>query len=963
MALSRRRLLQSGGAVALGALALPLLVPATAYAADEFDQLLLRHRDAMTGTTFDPVAEPFASRLAKLGADQAARLASMTPNGPALWPDLPLTASSAIPNSYGRLKSMALAYLQPGTGLTGDPDLLNAVVTGLDYMHAHIYNPSTAWFDNWYHWNLSGPLALMDTMTLVYDVLSPTQITNWLSAVDTFATTVDQMLNGGTSTGANRVEVCAVFARRGILGKSSAKLTSARNGLSPVFAHVRTGDGFYADGSFIQHGTIPYLGNYGATLLANLAGLFGLLAGSTWAVTDAKRQIVLDAVTDSWAPYMYNGLLMDGVSGRVISRGILRGEPPAPQQDDHTRGHGISASILQLAEGATVQEATTWKSMVKGWIQREYWGNLADDATLGLPALAQCLDIRDDTSVSAAPESVGHRLNPSMDRAVHRRPGWAASVSMCSGRTTYYETGNGDNLKGWHTSNGMLYYWGSTWGNGQYSDAFWPTVDPYRLPGITVSKKTLANGAGGAWGVANPGTVWVGGASDGTHAALGQDTRGLQSTLRAKKSWFFLDDTVVCLGAGITCTDGVPVETVVDNRNLGSGSGSHAFSVNGTTQPTTMGWSATLAGTTWAHQGDYSGYVFLAGATIKALREERTGRWSDISTVSSTTELSRKYLTVYLDHGVNPTNASYSYLLLPGASASETAARAADPTVTVLANTSTIQAISDSATGVTAANFFSAGTAGPVTVSAPCSVLMREADGRLHVAVADPTRSATTITVTIARDGYATATGDSQISVTGLDPITLVVETGGSLGTSRTITLGAGSAVSGGQHVSLSPAADSFVRDGSYAATNYGADTLITVKNNPTGYARRGYLKFDLGALPAVPRRAVLWLSGNTNDSAGSHTDISAYAVSSDNWTEAGITWNTAPPLGARLATAPLCDVTDWIPLDVTSFVEAQPAGDGTISIGLWQETTGLATMVNSRSSTSRPAFLQVITG
>ena len=401
----------------------------------------------------------------------------------------------------------------------------------------------------------------------------------------------------------------------------------------------------------------------------------------------------------------------------------------------------------------------------------------------------------------------------------------------------------------------------------------------------------------------------------------------------------------------------------MDNRNLGAGTGVQPLTVNGTAQPTTLGWSATLTGVSWAHNS-FAGIVFPGGgATVKALRENRSGSWSQINTGGTTEVLSRKYLTLYVDHGVNPTAGSYRYILLPGADTATTAARAAAPTVTVLANTANVQAISDTATGVTAANFFTAGTAGPITVSAPCSVLMRESGGQLRVTVADPTRAATTITVTIARSGYGTASGDGRISVTGLSPITLVAEVGGSLGGSRTITFGSGAAVTGGQHLSLSPTADAYVRDGGYATVNYGADSTLVVKNDAAGYARRAYLRFDLTSLPAAPKRAVLWVSGNTSDSAGTHTTVSAYAVSADGWTESGVTWNTAPALGSLLSTAPLCQVADWIPLDVTAFVQAQHAGDRTATIALWQAAPGRATVLNSRTNSTRPPFLQVVTG
>ncbi|GAB4048235.1 polysaccharide lyase family 8 super-sandwich domain-containing protein [Catellatospora paridis] len=960
MHLSRRHLLRAGSASALGALTLPLLPAGPAYAADEYDTLRLRHRDSITGTGFNPAVEPYASRLTVIGEVANQRRAAMTPGGAALWPDLPLDVSSSVTNSYSRLRGMALAWAQPGTGLTGDATLLGQIVTGLDHLHTKIFKPSTSWFGNWWDWNIGTPQALLDIMALVYDHLTATQITNWLAAVDTFTPSVSPLLNGGASTGANRSDVCIVVVRRGILGKNAAKIIAGRDGLSSIFTYSRTGDGYYEDGSFIQHGVVPYQGTYGAVLLSGLASLFGLLAGSTWAVSDPNRQIAFDAMTRSWAPFVYNGLVMDCVSGRGVSRGLSVQDTLGIQGDDHVRGHGIVASFVRMADAASPAEAALWRGMVKGWIQREYWGNLADDQTLSVPTLAACLATRDSASVTAVAEPVNHRLLAAQDQAVHRRAGWAASIAMCSKRTTYYETGNGEHLKGWHTNNGMLSYWGSTWGNGQYSDAFWPTVDPYRLPGTTVSKKALADGAGGTWGAPDPGTSWVGGATDGTFAALGQDTRGLESTLQAKKSWFCLDDGIVCLGAGISSTDGVAVETIVDNRNLGGGTGNQPLTVNGTAQLASLG-SATFTGVNWAHNS-FAGIVFPGGATVRALRESRSGSWSQINTGGTTEVLTRKYLTLYVDHGVNPTAGSYSYHLLPGADTATTAARAASPTVTVLANTANAQAISDTATGVTAANFFAAGTAGTITVSAPCSVLMRESGGQLKVTVADPTRNATTITVTIARSGYGTASGDGRITVTGLNPIKLVVEVGGALGGSRTITFGTGGTVTGGQHFTLAPTADAHTRDGSYATTNYNGATL-EVKNDGVGYARKAFLKFDLTSLSAAPKRAVLWVSGNTADSVGTHTSISAYAVSADSWTESGITWNTAPALGAQLSTAPLCQVADWIPLDVTPFVQAEYAGDKTATIGLWQAAPGRATVLNSRSNATRPAFLQVVTG
>jgi hyaluronate lyase len=643
--------------------------------------------------------------------------------------------------------------------------------------------------------------------------------------------------------------------------------------------------------------------------------------------------------------------MMNGQSGRAISR----------PQDDHVHGHNIIVSILQLAEAASAAERARWRGLAKGWFQRDYWKPLLSNTSLSVPALARGAEVLADASVPAVPEPVAHKVFGSMDRAVHRRPGWAFAVSMCSARTAFYETGNGENLRGWHTNSGMTYWWGDTFGNGQYSDAFWPTVDPYRLPGTTVSRKALADAAGGAWGASRPAATWVGGATDGQFAALGQDTRGLQSTLRARKSWFCLSDSVVCLGAGIASTDGAVVESTVDNRNLGAPAGNQAFTVDGVAQPTTLGWSATLAGARWAHLAGFGGYVFPGASTIKAARQQRTGTWRDINTGGSTTAITRPYLTMWFDHGVNPASGTYSYILLPGATAAATAARAATPQVSILANNASVQAVADSATGTTAANFYAAATAGPITVSAPCSVLLRESGGTLRVAVADPTRAASMIIVTIDRAGYPTATGDPQVTVVDTDPITLLVETGGTHGASRTITFGTGTTVTPRRATALAPVADAYVQDGAAVNTNFGADAVLAVKNASAGFHRRSFLKFDLASLPAAPRRAVLWVYGEVSDAGGTQATIQARAVAADGWTETGLTWNNQPALGTTLSSAALGDHADWIPLDVTAHVQAQHAGDRTATIALSQATTGLFVALNSRTNGGNRPFLQVI--
>ncbi len=760
---SRRGFLTASTA---SALALPLPVPAAGTAAaaaeaDEFATLRAKWRTLVLGEGFSPTAEPFKSRLAELGSTANELRHAMAPAPGSLWPDLvyadpePDTDqesygySGNLHASYGRLHTLALAYSRPGTGLTGSSTLRTAILTGLDHLYTDVYNENRARYGNWYSWQIGAPQALLDVCVLMYDSLTATQIAHYCAAVDHFVPDSAVAAYTGTSTGANRVDLCRVLALRGIVGGSAAKVALARDALSPVFPYVTSGDGLYSDGSFIQHTTVPYTGSYGSVLLGGLGMLFALLNGSTWAITDSQRQIVFDAVEKAWAPFLYNGLVMDSVSGRAVSRGLSATDAKQIQQDDHLRGHPVLASIVLLGQGASTAENARWRGLVKGWLQRDYYSPAMNDPALPVPQLSRLKSVLDDTAVTPAAEPNGHRLFPNMARATHRKPGWAASLSMADRRITYYETGNGENLRGWHTGSGMLYWWGDTFANGQYSDAFWPTVDPYRLPGTTASRKVLADAAGGDWGASLPDVNWVGGATDGQRAAIGQYVKGLQSTLLAKKSWFFLDDTVVCLGAGIRCTDGTRVETTVDNRNLGP-VGNAPFTVNGATKPLAYPWSETLTGARWAHIDGHGGYVFPGGATVKALREARDGRWSDINRGGSTTVLNRKYLTLCVDHGTDPAAATYAYLLMPGAPAAQTEARAdATGWLTVLANTDDQQGVAVPSLGFTGVNFWFGGTVGSLVASDPCCVMIQErGDGTAVICVSDPMRMRTGLTLT-----------------------------------------------------------------------------------------------------------------------------------------------------------------------------------------------------------------------
>lgn len=167
---SRRAFLATAGAGALTLTSVPYAnaapsAPSAAGAAtaagtgsgDEFATLRGRWLDLALGTGYDATAEPYASQLKATGQLAAQFRASMAPADKSLWADYPFDPPAGITQSYSRLWTMAEAYLQDGTGLTGDAGLLADVITGIDHLSAKIYNPTTAVYGNWWEWQIGSP--------------------------------------------------------------------------------------------------------------------------------------------------------------------------------------------------------------------------------------------------------------------------------------------------------------------------------------------------------------------------------------------------------------------------------------------------------------------------------------------------------------------------------------------------------------------------------------------------------------------------------------------------------------------------------------------------------------------------------------------------------------------------------------------------------------------------------------
>ena len=675
-----------------------------------------------------------------------------------LWSGIPYGS----PNSYNivstfiRLSAMAQAWAMPDCSLQGNTNLAAAVASGMDWMVANVYTTTATEYGNWFHWEDSGPQNFESAIVFLYPALTSTEINNYCAAIDHFNPS-------GWMTGANTADKIQIMAIRGILGKNASKMVTARDETSTLFPFVTNGDGFYTDGSFLFHTVavgssygagFAYTGGYGVDLLSKIPTIVNLLQPSQWQITDPALTNVLFWVTAGDEPLLYNGNMMDMVRGRNIAVNV---------ETESSVGGEVLTAIQQIAAFAPPAIGAAFANFVNS------------------PRLTS-----------------GQFHFANMDRVVAQRGNFAFGISMSSTRVAIYESINNENLHGWFTGDGMTYLYVGN-GETQFSGDFWPSVDPYFLPGTTVETTVLTNAAGGFHQTTDQN--WVGGAQvAGTYGVAGMSLHPncTNTTLYAKKSWFMLDNEIVCLGAGITCGDPAGVHTTAENRRLGSPI-TQSFTLNGKAITPTVGWSSNLPSATpsWCALSGTGGYYFPAGQTnLQATFVTNSGAWSDIDqyTGPPTTVYTDNYLRLWYNHGTNPTNANYSYVILPNMTATSVSNYALNPDIIIVSNTPVVQAVKNSALGVVAANFWTSGTnsADIITVNNKASVITFSNFNTYSVGVSDPTQTNTKpISVTLNFPALSLISADPGVTVQQLSPkIILSVNVNGADGQSFQVSFG-----------------------------------------------------------------------------------------------------------------------------------------------------------------------------
>ena len=141
------------------------------------------------------------------------------------------------------------------------------------------------------------------------------------------------------------------------------------------------------------------------------------------------------------------------------------------------------------------------------------------------------------------------------------------------------------------------------------------------------------------------------------------------------------------------------------------------------------------------------GYYFPTGNRIQTSRETRSGTWASLGGSHDTTTHTKSFLTMWIDHGVMPANATAEYVIVPNTTADAMRQWVATNGISIIANDTTTSAVRrDNALGIA---FWSAGSVEGYESTSPAVLYVTESKDAITVSAADPTNGSGTFRITV----------------------------------------------------------------------------------------------------------------------------------------------------------------------------------------------------------------------
>ncbi|WP_406880995.1 polysaccharide lyase 8 family protein [Staphylococcus aureus] len=598
------------------------------------------------------------------------------------------TKSADMTRTYRNIEKIAEAMNHPKTTLKNDENK-KKLKDALEWLHKNAYgkDPDKKVADlktnfsksapqkntnlNWWDYEIGTPKSLTNTLILLNGDISSDEKKKYTAPIKTFAPKSDEILSSvgkaEPAKGGNLVDIAKVKLLESIIEEDKDMTKNSIDSFNKVFTYVQSNstgkerNGFYKDGSYIDHQDVPYTGAYGVVLLEGISQMMPMIKETPFKENSQNDTILKSWIDDGFMPLIYKGEMMDLSRGRAISR---------ENETSHSASVTVMKSLLRLSDAMDESTKAKYKKIVKtsvksdsSYKQNDYLSSYSD--------ISKMKALMEDSTLSTNDLTQQLKIYNDMDRVTYHNKDldFAFGLSMTSKNVARYESINNENLKGWHTGAGMSYLYNSD--VKHYRDNFWATADMKRLAGTTTldNEEPKEN--------KNSDKTFVGGTKfDDQHASIGMEFENQDKTLTAKKSYFILNDKIVFLGTGIKNTDSSmnPV-TTIENRKA-NGYTLYTDDKQTTNSDNQETNSVFLESTDTKKN---IGYHFLNKSKINVKKESHTGKWSEINKSQKTEDKKDEYYEVTQKHS-NSDN-KYGYVLYPSLSKDVFKSKASQVTV------------------------------------------------------------------------------------------------------------------------------------------------------------------------------------------------------------------------------------------------------------------------------------------
>ncbi|MDL2300907.1 polysaccharide lyase 8 family protein [Lachnospiraceae bacterium OttesenSCG-928-D06] len=691
--------------------------------------------------------------IKRLDQESMTLLEGLNLEGDDLWSELPLPIMQGTQMDSRRISRnlhltgsnllvLAQALRTKGSKLYGNKEVESAVIGGLKRINQRIYSAdeNCPFFGNWWHFEIGIPIALLSTVLLLHDEMEPQLVTGLTEAAKRYTYYCDRPSGYEGSpemTAANLVDKAVVVTLWGVLSEKEEALIHVKESIQRVLCYTDKGDGFYQDGSFIQHEALSYIGAYGKDLYEKFSLLSYVLKDSLFQLQyeNKEEKLLFHFIFSGIEPFLWQGKIMDMVSGRGVTRA---------GQDDKVRGRQMLVALLPYYESLSQkEEKIRLGSLLKYHLQFH-----KDDffQYVNVPLAAEIArKLMEDKNIPQYKLPHKCYFFPGMDKLVWRNEQIAVALSMHSNRTYGHELINEEGKQTWHLSDGMLYLYGQN--RDSYGGDFWAAVDATRLPGTTAEHVIHPSGAGDReYNV----FADVGGVSFESYGVAGQHLKVLglgnqRNGAEARKSWFFFGEEILAMGCGISSHTGQPVETIIENRKI------IKKKQKLITDEKNKGLNT--EGHKWVYfkeeEEKGTAYIALNPETMELLHEVRESNWlkqGDFEKPAVET-----FETMWISHGCNPVEQTYAYLILNNVTEEQVLEKQTKSGIEILYNTPSLQVAEKKEEGITLLLFWEKPDY-PVCGVKPnhqAAVLLKKTEGMITVAAADLGRSLSELEIEI----------------------------------------------------------------------------------------------------------------------------------------------------------------------------------------------------------------------